>query len=86
MTCPILSVSNADYKYINGNYTKVNYNNGNYMKVNKTVSWAPEKPVYKHVEKDRYIFWVEHGYGWSIGNKKRLHEGRFYRAGKLLAV
>ena len=37
------------------------------MYTDKHVSWAPERPVYKHVTKNRYIFWNAHGYGWCIG-------------------
>ena len=40
---------------------------GQYEVIDKKVSWALERPVYKHVNKDRYIFWHANGYGWCIG-------------------
>ena len=44
---------------------------GTYRYIDAKVNWAPERPVYKHVTKDRYIFygWVKSlgTYGWMIG-------------------
>ena len=39
------------------------------------VEWAPERPVFKHSSKDRYIFWNAGGLGWSIGKKDYLTTG-----------
>ena len=39
------------------------------------VEWAPERPVFKHTSKDRYIFWNAGGLGWSIGKKEYLTTG-----------
>ena len=40
-----------------------------------SVEWASQRPVYKHVSKDRYIFWNAHGLGWSIGKQEYLTSG-----------
>ena len=71
VTCPMVSVSNADYGKCNGKYRKVD----------KTAFWAPEKPVYEHLEKERYIFWNPR-MGWSIG--PGLQTSGYYHAGNLL--
>ena len=42
---------------------------GTYMTVGMNVSWAPHKLVYKHLDKDLYIFYVNQDYGWSIGTE-----------------
>ena len=42
---------------------------------NEFVEWAPERPVFKHSSKDRYIFWNAGGLGWSIGKKDYLTTG-----------
>jgi len=67
--CPNLNVKGADYQDCNGIY----------QVTGEKVSWAPNRPVYKHAYKDRYIFWDTDAtipppttYGWSIGNKLSL--------------
>ena len=46
------------------------------------VLWAVERPVYKHVDRDRYIFWNKGGLGWSIGKKAYLTSGsHWHRSG-----
>ena len=40
---------------------------GHYALVSEKVDWAMDRPVYKHVNKDRYIFWKPID-GWSIGS------------------
>ena len=52
--------------------------NGYYMVTLDRVPWAPCRQVYKHVYKNRYIFWNAHGYGWSIGTKEDLITGKHY--------
>ena len=45
------------------------------------VSWAPNKPVYKELKKERYIFWTEgQGFGtqWVIGPTSGLTSGSYY--------
>ena len=42
-----------------------------------TAAWAPELPVYKHIEKpDIYFYWHEK-MGWAIG-KKPFEEERIF--------
>ena len=48
---------------------------GRYKVTTDSVEWAPQRPVYKHVSKDRYIFWNAHGLGWSIGKQEYLTSG-----------
>ena len=49
----------------------------------ESVEWAPERPVYKHSEKDRFIFWNAHGLGWSIGKEEYLKSGSHWHRSKL---
>jgi len=57
--------------------------NGVYKLTSKAVSWAPSKLVYEHVSKDRFIFWNDHGYGWSIGSSNGLKTGSHWHKSKL---
>ena len=59
----MLSVTNADWAN----------SNGEYMVVNMVVEWAPDRPVYKHIHRNRHIFWNDHGLGWSIGKLSLIH-------------
>ena len=72
----MINVSNANYADCNGLYR--------YEK-KISVDWAPLKPVYKHLTKDRYVFWAswdellppgymqsEHRSEWVIGDGKDL--------------
>ena len=43
--CPMVVVSGADYADCNGRYEIVS----------DVVEWAPRKPVYKHVSRDRSV-------------------------------
>ena len=45
VTCPSISVTSADYAECNGAYSVTDY----------VVLWAVDRPVYKHVAKDRYV-------------------------------
>ena len=63
--CPTLNVTGAAYANCNGNY-KV---------TGESVFWSPDRHVYKHINKDRYIFWNA-GIGWSIGKKAFLKTGQ----------
>ena len=63
--CETLNVLGATYANCDGRY-KV---------TTDSVEWAPQRPVYKHVSKDRYIFWNAHGLGWSIGKQEYLTSG-----------
>ena len=68
--CPTLNVMGAAYANCNGNY-KV---------TGESVFWSPNRLVYKHINKDRYIFWNT-GIGWSIGAKAFLKTGQhFYKS------
>ena len=51
MTCPSILVTSADYAECNGAYSVTDY----------VVLWAVDRPVYKHVAKDRYVggVWME---------------------------
>jgi len=68
LLCPQIEVYNAEYADCNGEYRE--------SKIR--VDWAPERVVYKHTSKDRYIFWNAAGLGWSIGKKEYLEDGRHW--------
>ena len=45
------------------------------------VSWAPQRPVYKHISRDRYIFYNignRFDEGWRCGDKEDLSTGSYY--------
>ena len=44
------------------------------------VSWAPLRSVYKHISRDRYIFWTGNVFieGWGCGAKRELSTGSYY--------
>ena len=72
--CPTLNVMGAAYGDCNGNY-KV---------TGESVSWSPDRLVYKHINKDRYIFYGLDGYGrygWLIGPSLKsrgfFHKSKF---------
>ena len=67
--CPNVEVTNADYADCDGEYELVD----------DRVSWAPDRPVYKHVNKDRVIFWNAGGLGWSIGKHEYLDSGSHWQ-------
>ena len=69
--CPTLNVMGAAYANCNGNY-KV---------TGESVSWSPDRLVYKHINKDRYIYWNV-GIGWSIGKKASLKTGKYFHKSK----
>ena len=71
--CSTLNVLGATYANCDGRY-KV---------TGESVEWAPERPVYKHTEKDRFIFWNAHGLGWSIGKEEYLKSGSHWHRSKL---
>lgn len=71
--CDTLNVLGATYANCDGRY-KVTAD---------IVDWAPQRPVYKHVSKDRYIFWNAHGLGWSIGKEEYLKSGSHWHRSKL---
>ena len=72
VVCQSLNVLGATYANCDGKYTITN----------ERVDWATERPVYKHVNKDRYIFWNAHGLGWSIGKKDYLTTGSHWHRSK----
>ena len=55
---------------------------GRYKYTDDQVDWAPERPVFKHVTKDRYIFWNAGGLGWSIGKRAYLSSGSHWHRSK----
>ena len=69
--CDSVFISNADSKDCNGIYER---------REELYVPWAPERAVYKHIYKDRVLFWNDHGYGWSIGKEAHLPYGSHYHA------
>ena len=73
--CPTLNVLGATYANCDGRY-KV---------TGERVDWSPDRPVYKHVNKDRYIFWNAGGLGWSIGKKAYLKTGSHWHRSKFNA-
>ena len=77
LTCEYVSVSNASYASCDGEYQ--------YMPQER-VSWALDKPVYKGLQNDRYIFWTEDkGYGsqWVIGSYEMLTTGSWFHTSKI---
>ena len=45
VTCPVLTVTNADLADCNGDYSVTE----------ERVAWAGDRPVYAHADKDRYL-------------------------------
>ena len=77
MTCETVKVSNTANADADGEYQ--------YMPQER-VSWELDKPVYKELQKDRYIFWTEgQGYGtqWVIGSYSMLSTGSYLQKSKL---
>ena len=72
LLCPELTVKNAEYADCNGEYEETEVR----------VSWAPERPVFKHKTRDRFIFWNTGGLGWSIGKEEYLVDGRHWHKSK----
>ena len=73
LLCPELTVQNAEYADCNGDYEETRA---------VRVSWAPERPVFRHKERDRFIFWNTGGLGWSIGKEEYLVDGRHWHKSK----
>ena len=69
----MINVTNATYADCNGLYR--------YEK-KLSVDQAPLKPVYKHLTKDRYIFWGNRG--WVIGKEKYLSTGGSFQYSKYM--
>ena len=65
VSCSRVVVSQADYADCDGEYELSPY----------VVLWAVTRPVWRHVSKDRFIFWNKGGLGWSIGKKAYLTSG-----------
>ena len=77
VTCPVLTVTNADFADCNGDYSVTE----------KRVAWAADRPVYAladtvpvlytvlYYHPDRFIFWNAGGLGWSIGKRGYLTSG-----------
>ena len=72
MICSSLNVLGATYANCDGRY-KV---------TGESVEWAPDRPVYRHISKDRFIFWNAHGLGWSIGKEEYLKSGSHWHRSK----
>ena len=62
LICPELIVTGDDWASVTGTY----------VISDETASKAPERPVYKLVGQDRYVYFNPGGAGWRIGTKKRL--------------
>ena len=56
--------------------------NGRYRYTDDQVGWAPERPVFKHVTKDRYIVWFNFGYRWSITDSDGLVVKSYFHTSK----
>ena len=65
VSCPRLEIRRAEYADCDGEYQLSHY----------VVLWAVTRPVWRHVRKDRFIFWNKGGLGWSIGKKAYLTSG-----------
>ena len=76
LICESVTVSYAIYANAGGEYK--------YMPTER-VSWALDKPVYKEIQKDRYIFWTDgQGFGtqWVIGSYAMLSTGAYHHKSK----
>ena len=71
--CDTLNVLGATYANCDGRYKYTD----------DQVDWAPERPVFKHVTKDRYVFWNAGGLGWSIGKRAYLSSGSHWHRSKI---
>ena len=66
--CKAIKVSGADYASCSGLY-----------KLSEgRATWAPEKPVYKHISKERYIVFRENLAGWKIASSYTLFSGFYF--------
>ena len=45
-------------------------NNGEYGLRNGSVPWAEDKPLYRHQDRKRFIFWVDGDQAFAIGRSK----------------
>ena len=52
-------------------------NNGEYKLRPGSVSWAKDKPLYKHLARKRFIFWVDGDKAFAIG-RSRTRKAYFY--------
>ena len=78
--CKSIIVSNAAYANCDGEYQYI---------PDEKVSWAPNKPVYKELVKDRYMFWTDgKGFGsqWVIGGTAELTSGSYYQSSTLYSM
>jgi len=76
VSCPLVDVSNASFADCEGKY----------LLADTSVSWAEHRPVYKHLEKDRFIFWNAGGLGWCIGKAAYLTSGSHWHRSNLNTV
>jgi len=74
VSCPVLTVTNADFADCNGDYSVTE----------ETVTWATDRPVYAHADKDRFIFWNAGGLGWSIGKREYLTSGSHWHRSSIV--
>ena len=63
--CPVVSVSQGGYADCDGEYRVTSI----------TLSWDTYHPVYSHITRDRFIFWVGGELGWVIGKQEYLQTG-----------
>ena len=55
---------------------------GIYETTHEKAAEAPENPVWKHPNKDRYIFNTGSSNGWRIGYNGHLVSGKYYYKSK----
>ena len=67
--CKEIEVLNANYASCSGIYLATN---------EFKVAWAKDKPVYRHVKMDRFIFYNIEPYYWCIGKQSHLRTKQFY--------
>merc|ERR1712156_1287930 len=66
--CDRVEVTGADYASCNGEYEVMDWRN----------PLAPHRPTYKHISKQRFIYWDTYpSYGWTIA-PKRAPTGAFH--------
>ena len=59
---------------------------GIYLRTNERAAKAQTSPVWKHPEKDRYIFTTGSQSGWRIGKQVHLNSGRHYYKGTVYFI
>ena len=76
----MINVTSASYADCNGLYRH---------QKNLTVAWDPNKAVYKHLTKNRYVYWSNwersgEAVEWVIGKEQFLSSGSYFHYSKYM--